>query len=176
MKTREKPGPYPLIHSKRTIRWVAAILIPILLGIGVLSLYWIVEGLLPIYLNLYSNSEIIETPYLMFGLLMAPPSLLLAVIGLTVALWTGKRFDPVPSTRIFKFQCLMANASLKTLTYIVPGAAIVTTGILIIKDYRPCPGFLISGSAWQVFWVNEEHACLRQGQPINDNRHSKTQK
>ncbi|WP_225775433.1 hypothetical protein [Pseudomonas sp. Marseille-Q5115] len=164
-----KPTSYYLEPSPNKIRLFAAILIPILLPAGVLACYWTWHGVLPIYGRLYRNAPVVETPYLLFWLLMAPPGLLALIIGLVISAVTGKSFDPPKSSRLFKFQSLMFAASFKILVYTIPFAIVVTTALLIAKGYSPCSKLLVSGSAWQVFWVNDERACFKPDHYINDN-------
>nr|WP_237142298.1 hypothetical protein [Pseudomonas gregormendelii] len=137
--------------------------------IGTFSMYWLWAHVVPIYGRIYRNAPVVETPYLAFCLLMAPPAILVAVIGASVAAWTGKKFDPSNNSFLHRFQTLMLYLSVKTLIYIVPATMILTTIILLYRDYTPCPKLLISGSAWQLFWVNHENACFKPTRYINDN-------
>lgn len=164
-----KPTSYSLEPSPNKIRLFAAILIPILLTAGVLACYWTWHGVLPIYGRLYRNALVIETPYLFFWLLMAPPGLLALIIGLVISAVTGKSFDPPKSSGLFKFQSFMFAASFKILVYIIPFAIVVTTALLIAKGYSPCSKLLVSGSAWQVVWVNNDRVCFKPDHYINDN-------
>jgi len=59
--------------------------------------------------------------------------------------------------------------SLKTLLYVVPAVMILTTVALLARGYSPCPKLLISGSAWQLFWVNDDRVCFKPDHYINDN-------
>ncbi len=52
--------------------------------------------------------------------------------------------------------------------YIVPAIMILTTVTLLNRGYTPCPKLLISGSAWQLFWVNDKNACFKPTRYIND--------
>ncbi len=63
----------------------------------------------------------------------------------------------------------MFGASLKMLLYVAPAGAILTTLALLGKGYSPCPRLLISGSAWQLFWVSDERVCFKPDHYINDN-------
>ena len=135
---------------------------------GFFSLYWLYEHVLPIYGRIYRNAPVVETPYLAFGLLMAPPIVLIGIIGAFIAAWTGKKFEPPKNSFLLRLQTLMLYLCFKTIIYIVPATMILTTLTLLYKDYTPCPKLLISGSAWQLFWVNDENACFKPTRYIND--------
>ncbi|MNJ43753.1 hypothetical protein D3C77_387760 [compost metagenome] len=155
--------------SATKIRLIAAALVPTMLLTGVFSIYWLWTNVLPIYGRIYRNAPVIEVPYLAFGLLMAPPAVIIFVIGSAIAVWTGKKFDPARSSKLYRFQNLMFSASVKIITYVVPTLMILTTLTLLARDYSPCPKLLISGSAWQLFWVNDERACFKPSRYINGN-------
>lgn len=131
------------------------------------------EHVLPLYGRIYRNAPVVETPYLAFCLLMVPPASLLIIIGGSIALWTGKKFDP-PNNSFGGFQSLMLKISVKTIIYVVPSTAVLTTIVLLARDYTPCPKLLISGSAWQLFWVNDERVCFKPTRYINDGWPCKT--
>lgn len=150
-------------------RIIAVALVCIMTVMGAFSLYWLWEHVIPIYGRIYRNAPVVETPYLAFCLLMAPPAVLLTIIGASIAAWTGKKFDPPNSSFLHSFSTLMIYLSVKTIIYIVPTIMILTTLALLYKDYTPCPKLLISGSAWQLFWVNQENACFKPTRYINDN-------
>lgn len=78
------------------IRLIAAALVPTMLLTGVFSIYWLWTNVLPIYGRIYRNAPVIEVPYLAFGLLMAPPAIIITVIGSAIAVWTGKKTAPAP--------------------------------------------------------------------------------
>jgi hypothetical protein len=99
---------------------------------------------------------------------MAPPAVLIALIGTSIAAWTGKKFDPPHNSFLHRFQTLMIYLSVKTLVYVVPTIMILTTATLLYRNYTPCAKLLISGSAWQLFWVNQENACFKPTRYIND--------
>ncbi|WP_245229338.1 MULTISPECIES: hypothetical protein [unclassified Pseudomonas] len=138
-------------------------------AVGLFSLYWLWAHIVPIYGRIYRGAPIVETPYLAFCLLMAPPAVLVFVIAASVCAWTGKKFDPPNHSFLFRFQNLMFSTSIKTIIYAVPAMMIITTAILLLRDYSPCPKLLISGSAWQLFWVKDERACFKPTRYINDN-------
>lgn len=157
-------APSPLVF-----RLGALVFIMFVMLIATFSLYWLWTEVLPIYGRIYRNAPVVETPYLAFCLLMAPPALLLAIVGASIAAWTGKKFDPPNHSFLHRFQMLMMNFSVKTVIYIVPAVMILTTATLLYRNYTPCPKLLISGSAWQLFWVNQENACFKPTRYINDN-------
>jgi hypothetical protein len=155
--------------SSTKLRLLAAAFIPGMLLIGAFSLYWLWTNALPIYGRIYRNAPVIEVPYLAFGLLMAPPAVTIAVLGASIAAWNGKKFDPPRSSKLYRFQNLMFSSSLKIMIYVVPTLIILTTLALLGRGYSPCPKLLISGSAWQLFWVNDELACFKPTRYINGN-------
>ncbi|WP_122556556.1 hypothetical protein [Pseudomonas viridiflava] len=135
---------------------------------GAFSIYWIWEHVLPLYGRIYRNAPVVETPYLAFGLFMAPPTMLLGIVACTIAMWTGEKFDPQKNSFLDRFQTLMLYISVKTISYAVPLMIVTTTILLLYRGYSPCPKLLISGSAWQLFWVNDERACFKPTRYIND--------
>jgi hypothetical protein len=154
--------------SPLAFRLGALVLVVIMMLMGAFSLYWLWEHVLPIYGRIYRNAPIVETPYLAFTLLMAPPAVLLTIIGASIAVWTGKKFDPPNNSFLHHFSGVMIYLSVKTLIYIVPAIMILTTLTLLNRGYTPCPKLLISGSAWQLFWVNDKNACFKPTRYIND--------
>ncbi|WP_411740872.1 MULTISPECIES: hypothetical protein [Pseudomonas] len=157
------------IMSPLAFRLSALALVFIMTLMGAFSLYWLWEHVLPIYGRIYRNAPVVETPYLAFCLLMAPPAVLLTIIGASIAVWTGKKFDPPNNSFLHRFSALMIYLSVKTIIYIVPAIMILTTLTLLNRGYTPCPKLLISGSAWQLFWVNDKNACFKPTRYINDN-------
>jgi len=154
--------------SPLAFRLGALAFVVIMMLMGAFSLYWLWERVLPLYGRLYRNALVVETPYLAFTLLMAPPGLLGAIIGVSIAAWTGKKFDPPNNSFVHRFISLMIFLSIKTIMYIVPAIMILTTLTLLNRGYSPCPKLLISGSAWQLFWVNDQNACFKPTHYIND--------
>ncbi|MBI6727389.1 hypothetical protein [Pseudomonas viridiflava] len=135
---------------------------------GAFSIYWIWEHVLPLYGRIYRNAPVVETPYLAFGLFIAPPTMLLGIVACTIAMWTGEKFDPQRNSFLDRFQTLMLYISVKTISYAVPLMIVTTKILLLYRGYSPCPKLLISGSAWQLFWVNDERACFKPTRYIND--------
>jgi len=93
---------------------------------------------------------VVETPYLAFGLLMAPPALAILLLGSAICAWAGKKFDPPPASRLHRFQTLMFGLSLKTLLYVVPALMILTTVALLARGYSPCSNRAALNEAWQL--------------------------
>ncbi|RMN50371.1 putative transmembrane protein [Pseudomonas syringae pv. apii] len=161
----DKPaqGIHPLVF-----RLIALTLVISVTAVGVFSIYWLWDRVIPLYGLIYRNAPVVEVPYLAFALLMAPPAILITVVGTFVALCTGKKFDPPNNSFLHRFQSLMIYLSVKIITYIVPSVIVITTIVLLLRDYTPCPKLLISGSAWQLFWVNDERVCFKPTRYIND--------
>lgn len=165
-------APSPQMAAEPTvvkIRVLAVIMIIGLLLVGAISVYAYIHYLFPLYGRLLRGAPVVETPYLAFGLLMAPPALAILLVGSAICAWTGKKFDPPPASRLHRFQTLMFGLSLKTLLYVVPAVMVLTTLALLARGYSPCSKLLISGSAWQLFWVNDERVCFKPDHYINDN-------
>ncbi|PBQ06396.1 hypothetical protein CCL17_01925 [Pseudomonas congelans] len=154
--------------SPALFRFGAAVFVFFMTLVGVFSVYWTWEHVLPLYGRIYRNAPVVETPYLAFCLLMVPPAVLLIIIGGSIAVWTGKKFDPPNNSFLDAFQSLMLKISVKTIIYGVPSIAVLTTIVLLARDYTPCPKLLVSGSAWQLFWVNDERVCFKPTRYIND--------
>jgi len=151
------------------IRLLAVGMIVVFLLVGAMSVYAYLNYLFPLYGRLLRGAPVVETPYLAFGLLMAPPALAILLVGSAICAWTGKKFDPSPASQLHRFQTLMFGISIKTLIYVVPAVMVLTTGALLARGYTPCSKLLISGSAWQLFWVNDERVCFKPDHYINDN-------
>lgn len=162
--TQLPPGLSPL-----KLRLLAVGMIATFLLVGAISVYAYIHYLFPLYGRLLRGAPVVETPYLAFGLLMAPPALAILLVGSTICAWTGEKFDPAPGSRLHRFQTLMFGVSLKTLIYVVPAVMVLTTVALLARGYSPCSKLLISGSAWQLFWVNDERVCFKPDHYINDN-------
>lgn len=155
--------------SPLKLRLLAFFLMLGTLLVGAFSLYWLWEDVIPIYGKLYRNALIIEIPYLGFCLLMAPPIVLISLIACSIVMWTGRKFDPPIKSFLHQLQTLMIYISVRTITRVVPATIILTTLFLLYRDYTPCPKLLISGSAWDLFWVNDDRACFKPTRYINDN-------
>lgn len=52
---------------------------------------------------------------------------------------------------------------------VAPAMITLTTATLSAKGYWSCPKLRISGSGWQMFWVNDERVCFKPDHYINDN-------
>ena len=129
--------------------------------LGLLSAYWLAHDVFPLLGRMYRNAPIVVTPYLGFMLIamcMATPIL---VITSVYACWHAKKFDPPPNTHLFRFQHNSYKLTLWSIIYIAPALALLATLGLWAKGYTPCPKLLISGSAWQVYWVNDERYCFK---------------
>jgi len=102
------------------MRLLAVAMFIALLLVGAVSLYAYTNYLFPLYGRLLRGAPVVETPYLAFGLLMAPPALAILLVGSAICAWTGKKFDPPPASRLHRFQALMFGISIKTLIHVVP--------------------------------------------------------
>lgn len=160
---RRSGDPSPL-----KIRLTALIFIPMSLVACGLTLYWLSYDILPLFGRIYRDAPIVETPYLGFFLLMGLPGLLYLIVASALAAWNGKRFDPPQNSKLYRFQSLMLAASIKTAVFVAPALIAITTLTLMWRDYSPCPKLLISGSAWQLFWVNDDKVCFKPEYYIND--------
>lgn len=167
MNTRFSQIPAGLSPIK--IRLLAVGMIIATLLVAAFSVYTYINYLFPLYGRLLRGAPVVEASYLAFGLLMAPPAVVILLVGCAICTWTGKKFDPPADSRLHRFQTLMFGLSLKTLLYVVPAVMILTTLALLGRGYSPCSKLLISGSAWQLFWANDERVCFKPDHYINDN-------
>ncbi|WP_263261200.1 hypothetical protein [Pseudomonas sp. RIT-PI-S] len=149
------------------VRVIVLAFIPFMIFMSALTFHFLQNGLLPIYGRLYRNAPVVETPYAIFGLLMAPPAFLIVIIAAAISVWTGRKFDPPKDSRLFWFQNFMFSASIKIITYVVPTAIILTTLALLAKGYSLCPDLSITSNR-KVFWVNDERVCFKPDHYIND--------
>lgn len=140
-----------------------------MLTLGLLSAYWLWSDVLPLFGRIYRNAPVVETPYLGFMLIAMCAVTPIIVLACTCATWQGRKFDPPPHSKLFKFQCASTKATVWSMLYIAPALAISVTLVLWWRDYSPCPELLISGSAWQLFWVNDERYCFKPDFYINEN-------
>lgn len=62
--------------SPALFRFGAAVFVFFMTLVGVFSVYWIWEHVLPLYGRIYRSAPVVETPYLAFCLLMVPPAVL----------------------------------------------------------------------------------------------------
>ena len=161
--------------SPLKIRVTALVFIPMSAITCCLILYWLSHDILPLYGRIYRDAPIVETPYLGFFLLMGPPGLLYLMIATAIAAWHGKKFDPPRNSKLYRLQSFMLGASVKAALFVAPTLIVITTLILMGRDYSPCPKLLISGSAWQLFWVNDEKVCFKPEYYINDHWPCKTE-
>jgi hypothetical protein len=86
--------------------------------------------------------------------------------------WSGGSIRNIANAN--RQSCPSRVAWRKTIIYIVPAIMILTTITLLCRDYTPCPKLLTSGSAGQLFWVNQDNACFKPTRYINDNWPYKT--
>lgn len=137
--------------------------------IGIFSFYFLMTKIYSLYARLYRNALVVETPYLIFSLLMAPPAATLFVVAGISSVFTGRKFDPPKWSPLFKFSTLTLATSAYTFIYIVPAVVTLTTATLYLRGYTSCPELWIAGSAWDVLWVNDDHLCFKPDHYINDN-------
>lgn len=75
-------------------RLLALGLVFIVIAVLAFSIYSLWEHVLPIYGRIQRNAPVVETPYLAFTMLMAPPAMLLMIVRTSIAAWTGKKLPP----------------------------------------------------------------------------------
>jgi len=112
--------------------------------IGIFSVYFLMTQIYPLYARLYRNDLVVETPYLIFSLLMAPPAATLFVVAGISSVFTGRKFDHPKWSPLFKFSTLMLATSAYTFIYIVPTVVTLTTATLYFRGYASCPELGIS--------------------------------
>ncbi|TDF86151.1 hypothetical protein E1573_00850 [Pseudomonas sp. H9] len=137
--------------------------------LGLLSAYWLKNDVLPLFSSLFRNVPIVITPYLGFMLIAMCTVSPILVITSAYACWHAKKFDPPSNTRLYRFQYNSYKLTLWSMICIAPVLAILVTLALWAKGYTPCQKLLISGSAWKVYWVNDERVCFKPDHYINDN-------
>ncbi|WDY60284.1 hypothetical protein [Pseudomonas sp. PSKL.D1] len=131
------------------------------LALGLLSAYWLVSDVLPLFGNLLNNAPIVVTPYLGFMLIAMCTVTPIIVITSAHACWHAQKFDPPPRSRLFRFQHTSYKLTLWSMICIAPALAVLVTLGLWAKGYTPCQKLLISGSAWKVYWVNNPQYCFK---------------
>lgn len=144
-------------------------IILIALAIGSITLITYIYYLYPMFDRMYRNAAIVETPYMAFGLLAAPPLVVLTLIIGATCLWTGKKFDPPPRSKLDALQILMLKTGVRTLIFATPTAVLLTTITLHFKGYTTCSKLRISNSNWHVYWVDSERFCFVPDAFTDDN-------
>lgn len=109
-----------------------------------------------------------ETPLMSFFSIAALPFTPIMVAGCLIAAWTGQKFDPPKKSWLYAFQLRSMQLTV-ALMVVAPVMIALTTATLSAKGYWSCPKLRISGSGWQMFWVNDERVCFTPDGYINDN-------
>jgi len=153
------------------IKWLRPLgAIGALLGLALTgaSILICLNMLLPLYIRLWRKAPIVETVYPAFGV---PAGIVMGIVlslsGLYVLIFRRPLTSQSPTwlgivERLFKVGMLL-------LVLLGPLLAIGTTFTLKTMDYETCSQLRISGSGWQVFWVNNENYCFRPDRYIKDN-------
>lgn len=161
------PSPYSQ-PSPLKLRLIALVLGLSMLAVGTASVYGLATDVLPLFGRLYRSAPVVETSYLGLFLLAPVAVTPLIVVACVSAIWHGEKFDPPRESRLFRFQVQSLQATLRSMLYVSPALAVLITAVLLARDYSPCSKLLISGSAWQLFWVNDDRLCFKPDFYIED--------
>nr|WP_146219671.1 hypothetical protein [Pseudomonas sp. RW407] len=125
------------------------------------------EVLLPNYIRLWRQAPIVETVYPTFfivsGLAIGP---MMLVAGVHTLLYRKPLTSQSPTW--FKIAGHLLGVGIILLLVVGPALAIGTTIALKYMDYRACSQLRVSGSGWQVFWVNNDNYCFKPDSYIED--------
>ncbi|MBA6116800.1 MULTISPECIES: hypothetical protein [Pseudomonas] len=157
-------------RSPHLFRLVAFITCLFTIAMGLLSGYWLINDVLPLFGKLLSNAPLVITPYLGFMLIGMCTVSPILVITTAYACWRAKKFDPPTHSLLFKFQYYSYKLTLWSMIGMAPAIAILVTLGLWGKGYTPCQKLLISGSAWKVYWVNDAQYCFKPDSYTSDNQ------
>lgn len=155
-------------RSPRLFRLVTLLFGLSVVTLGFLSVYWLGNDVFPLFGRIFRNAPIVETPYLGFMLIAMCTVTPILVITSAYACWHAKKFDPPSNTRLFRFQHNSYKLTLWSMVYLAPALAILVTLTLWMRGYIPCQKLLISGSAWQVYWVNDNRYCFKPDSYSNE--------
>ena len=133
-----------------------------------LAFYVLWAELLPLYGRIYRNAPVVETPLKSFFVLAAIPGTPYCLVACAFAAWTGQKFDPPRKSRLHTFEIRSLQLMVAIMCFAAPAMIIATTATLSAKGYWSCPKLRISGSAWQMFWVNDDRVCFTPDSYIND--------
>ena len=160
---------HPELHIRSPIlfRLTAIGLGLCMFGVGAIALYALWEALIPLYGRLYRNAPVVETPLMAFLAISAIPVTPVIVVTSVYCAWTGRKFDPPVKSWLYAFQLRSYQLTLAMMCA-APVIIAVTCATLLARDYWSCPKLRISGSGWQMFWVNDERVCFTPDSYIND--------
>ncbi|WP_313203432.1 hypothetical protein [Pseudomonas sp.] len=139
-----------------------------LLAIAALGAYLLWTEIIPLYGRIYRDAPVVETPLKSFFVVAAIPFAPVMALGCLIAARTGQKFDPPQKSWLYALQ--LRSMQLTVALMVVAALMIaLTTATLSAKGYWSCPKLRISGSGWQMFWVNDERICFTPDSYINDN-------
>ncbi len=139
-----------------------------LLAVGALGVYVLWTEIVPLYGRIWRHAPVVETPLMSLFSIAALPFTPIMVAGCLIAAWTGQKFDPPKKSWLYAFQLRSMQLTV-ALMVVAPVMIALTTATLSAKGYWSCPKLRISGSGWQMFWVNDERVCFTPDSYINDN-------
>ncbi|EJN39916.1 hypothetical protein PMI38_00567 [Pseudomonas sp. GM84] len=139
-----------------------------MLAAGALGVYVLWTEIVPLYGRLYRNAPVVETPLKSFFVLAGIALTPLMIVACAIAAWTGQKFDPPKTSWLYGFQLRSLQLTLVMMACLAPAMIALTTATLSAKGYWSCPKLRISGSGWQMFWVNDERVCFTPDFYIND--------
>ncbi|MFJ4068647.1 hypothetical protein ACIPW4_25615 [Pseudomonas sp. NPDC089996] len=139
-----------------------------MLAVGALGVYLLWTEVIPIYGRIYRQAPVVETPLMSFFVVASIPFTPIMVVGCLIAAWTGRKFDPPKKSWLYALQLRSMQLTI-ALMVAAPVVIAVTAVTLSAKGYWSCPKLRISGSGWQMFWVDDERMCFTPDSYIYDN-------
>lgn len=154
-------------------RMIAAILVP---GAAFLAGILIHQAWTEAYIfygALKRDAPVIKEPYTAFVMLIILPMLILLIPAMSIAAWTGKKFDPSQGSFLYTLQIFALKATIYGMASILPTTIALTIIFSSISDYSRCPE-LTHGKRGTSLWVNDECFCFKPDYHINRNWPCKT--
>lgn len=164
-----KDHPELYVRSPILFRLTAIGLMLSMLAMGALAVYALWTDIVPLYGRIYRNAPVVETPLKAFFMIAFIPLGPCLIVASLIAAWTGRKFDPPKTSWLHGFQLRSLQLTVVLMVIVASTMIALTTATLSAKDYWSCPKLRISGSGWQMFWVNDERVCFKPDHYINDN-------
>ena len=167
---------HPELHVRSPVlfRFTAIGLCLSMLAMGTFAAYILWVDIVPLYGRLYRNAPVVETSlkgFFMIGFIPLTPC---RIVACTIAAWTGRKFDPPGKSWLYRFQTRSLQLTVLLMVIVAPAMIALTIATLSAQGYWSCPKLRISGSGWQMFWVNDERVCFKPDFYINDHWPCKT--
>lgn len=164
--TRHKSSPIEIDLAK--FRVIAAIVIPGMAFVAGLVVYQAWTEFYIFYNALKQNAPVINWSFTAFVMLIIVPMLVLMVPAMSMAAWTGDKFNPNQGSFLYALQVFAIKATLYGMISIFPISIISTIIFSLYSGYSHCPELTRRNSGMSL-WVNDECFCFKPDYYINRN-------